>query len=864
MVSIPRIGAPTNIPLGGREAPRLNLPGGSDFRMAAAGLQLASRGIDAYQGFQADAERQKAEEARAKDLQDTEAAKAWAPPVLAEANMQTSGAWYQVLGQTGDDGAGLTDRMGSRIDEIWKPYRDAATTPQAKALVETGYLNAREAYAKKAQEKEFDTRQSWRAGQADIAKNTAIASINTAQESGDVDLLFSQNVGSIRSAYDNIEDPAMRGKAVLSAVQEIADAAYARKQVLGAQTTGEVPEQGVVGPVADAIRGAATAAGEDPNVSLTIAALENPKGDPTIKNPKSSATGIFQFTDGTWEAVGGTKADRLDARRQIELGIKLQKQNRTALRTKLGREPTGWELYLAHQQGQGGAMALLNAPGSMSAIDALTPVYDGNRARATEAVVNNGGKADMTAAQFADKWRRKFDAQAAGGAVARLATPEGRKRGDEAAAKIVKEQTEQKVGLLEIAIDEGKADRTTLEAYKRAGVIKPGSTEDVRLSARITTMEEKAAVEAAERAERQDIVSGALSGGRPIDPTDAKSRGMVDDDFEERVQTWAPEVREANSVGYANRVGFVPDAMKAQLVGGMRSTDPDKRLASARLYGRLRATNPALVNGLPGDVSSDAYFLMESQRKGMTPKEAIDALSFAEKMTPEDIQARDSIFTKGLGAKQTIAVSHIRNEMARDKAIKDEKALFGGDFVAPPEMLADVVYLAQRAYRKHGDMEAALSAAYDQARRVWGPSVINGEPRMMKNAPEVIYGIPEMNATDNAKWMREQAAKEFGVDKPKELRFVEAPGLTTREGRPTYFVMRETGDGITQLSKGRETWVPQWQSSPAKAKIDKDRAADNAQKLKQARIGRDGFMDMRDDPKTLYDAMQVQSEGGPP
>jgi hypothetical protein len=47
MVLIPRIGAPTNIPLGGREAPRLNLPGGSDFRMAAAGLQMAGQVIGA-------------------------------------------------------------------------------------------------------------------------------------------------------------------------------------------------------------------------------------------------------------------------------------------------------------------------------------------------------------------------------------------------------------------------------------------------------------------------------------------------------------------------------------------------------------------------------------------------------------------------------------------------------------------------------------------------------------------------------------------------------------------------------------------------------------------------------------------------
>lgn len=863
MPSIPRIGVANNVPLRGWNAPQLNLPGGEDWRMGASIAGIAQQGWNGWMQMQAGAERQKKAEEEAKQKQEKADAEAWAPPQITQANLQTADGYYEVLGQTGDDGAGLSDRLGAKVDEIWQPYREAAKSPAQKELIEKAYLNAREDWTKKGIDKEFETRQSWRAGQADVAKNTAIASFGSAQTPEDVDTIFAQQIGGIQSAFSGIEDPQARNKAALTAAQEVADAAYARKQFLAAQQTGEVPAQGVTGPVADAIRDAAIAAGEDPNVALTVAAIENPKADPTIKNPKSSATGFFQFTDGTWEAMGGTKADRLDPARQIELGIKLQKQNRAQLRASLGREPTGGELYLAHQQGVGGAKALLNAPQGQSAIDALTPLYDGNRARATEAVVNNGGKADMSAADFAQKWLRKFQTTAAGGAVARLATPEGRKTGDALAAKEVERQRDEKVGQLEIAIDSGEANRSTLDAYKRAGVIKPGSPEDVRLSKRLTDLEEKEAKEAAERAEKAAIVNGALTGGVPLDPSDPKDREAVDEDYVARVNTWAPEQREANSIAYAARVGYVPDLMRAGLVGGMRSTDAEKRLASARLYGRLRATNPALVNGLPGDVSADAYFLIESQRKGMTAKEAVEALTFAEKMTPEDVAARDRVFNAGLGTKQAFAVSAIRKEMAADKAIKDEKSFFGPDFVPPPEMQADIVYLAQRAFRKHGDMEAALATAYDQARRVWGPSVINGQPRMMKNAPEVIYGIPEMNAADNARWMREQAAKEVGVDKPKDLRFIEAPGITTREGRPAYFVMRQDGDNLAPVLKNGKpvTWYPNWQTSPAKAKMDKRRADDNAEKLRRSQAVRDAFVEGRGEPAVSWEGMAT---GGTP
>lgn len=158
---------------------------------------------------------------------------------------------------------------------------------------------------------------------------------------------------------------------------------------------------------------AAANRGEDPLTVLTIQSLENEGRDPNarpIRNGRrlSSAHGYFQITDGTWRALGGGNRD--DTARQIELGVENIRRERAGLRSALGREPEGWEVYLGHQQGGGGARALLTRPEG-NAVDVLTPVL--GRRLALKAVRDNGGRADMTAGEFAGIWRDKYNRRAA-------------------------------------------------------------------------------------------------------------------------------------------------------------------------------------------------------------------------------------------------------------------------------------------------------------------------------------------------------------------------------------------------------------------------------------------------------------------
>lgn len=128
----------------------------------------------------------------------------------------------------------------------------------------------------------------------------------------------------------------------------------------------------------------------------TIAQIES-GGNPNAKNPRSSAGGLYQFIDSTWASYGGggNRYNVADATRAVN---RLTDDNAAYLTRVLGREPTGGELYLAHQQGMGGAAKLLRNPNANAAATV-----------GAQQVALNGGNSSMTNAEFAGLWTGKFD-----------------------------------------------------------------------------------------------------------------------------------------------------------------------------------------------------------------------------------------------------------------------------------------------------------------------------------------------------------------------------------------------------------------------------------------------------------------------
>ncbi|MGU3536848.1 transglycosylase SLT domain-containing protein [Methylobacterium sp. A54F] len=138
------------------------------------------------------------------------------------------------------------------------------------------------------------------------------------------------------------------------------------------------------------------------------------RGNPNAKNPNSSAEGLFQFINSTGRNYGlNSSADKRDPVLATLAAAQLAGDNQDYLRQRLGRDPTGGELYLAHQQGSGGAANLLANPNASAAA-----VVGGDAAR-----LNAGG--GLSAGQLASRWTSKFDGASPVGGSTMIAGNEG-------------------------------------------------------------------------------------------------------------------------------------------------------------------------------------------------------------------------------------------------------------------------------------------------------------------------------------------------------------------------------------------------------------------------------------------------------
>lgn len=123
---------------------------------------------------------------------------------------------------------------------------------------------------------------------------------------------------------------------------------------------------------------------------------------------RGSSQGGFQFHPDTFRGVmpNGNIGSLND---QAQAALTLARQNETTFQRQFNREPTAGDLYLMHQQGTPGALALMTAPPEVNAIAAVAPAYRGDLRLARQAILNNGGTPDMTAGEFVQQWRGRFN-----------------------------------------------------------------------------------------------------------------------------------------------------------------------------------------------------------------------------------------------------------------------------------------------------------------------------------------------------------------------------------------------------------------------------------------------------------------------
>lgn len=127
--------------------------------------------------------------------------------------------------------------------------------------------------------------------------------------------------------------------------------------------------------------------------------------DPNARRPGSSYIGLLQVH----KDYGGV----FDVSKNIDAAMKLMAANKRVHVKHFGANAP-WDaglIYLYHQQGMGGAPALLKG-GNASAVATLTKFHGAQKAR--QVVRDNGGNVNLTCQQFANIWLGKARAFAAG------------------------------------------------------------------------------------------------------------------------------------------------------------------------------------------------------------------------------------------------------------------------------------------------------------------------------------------------------------------------------------------------------------------------------------------------------------------
>lgn len=123
--------------------------------------------------------------------------------------------------------------------------------------------------------------------------------------------------------------------------------------------------------------------------TLTAFAMQESTFNPLAKARGSSATGLFQFIDKTWESYAGklkafgfSNPQQTDPLANTVAGAMFIRDNIQALKPVVGRMPNIPELYLAHFLGPGGAKKVLSQPDNASIMTGV----NGDQVRANQGV----------------------------------------------------------------------------------------------------------------------------------------------------------------------------------------------------------------------------------------------------------------------------------------------------------------------------------------------------------------------------------------------------------------------------------------------------------------------------------------------
>lgn len=528
-------------------------------------------------------------------------------------------------------------------------------------------------------------------------------------------------------------------------------------------------------------------------------------GDPNARNPRSSASGLYQFTNSTWNRLveaypsAGLTADGRSNPGQQERAVRLLTAENERTLGKAGFEASNANLYAAHFLGAGAAVKVLGAPDG-AAIAGLLP---------TEYITANPFLRDMTVAEF-----KSWAAGKAGGSAAPSAQPAPQVAAlpfaervtlyDQAVAAENAQITAQKAaataaynsekGRLELAIENGEV------ASKETILSSVLSDSDK------ATLLGKLSSQQGRNAAAQTVVDAFTFGNLgKVNPYDADQRKVVGDAYDLLMKATPEDQRQAAAVAFVEQTGVVPDPVVAVVRQGLNASD-------VALVGAALQQAAALFDAAPDGLNTVEHG-RDIQDAAATYREMVTGRGLSvEQAAAEVIRLRDP--AQRLKAEQ---LDPLWDQAVKNTAFKVEDVLsafdagmFGGGYPAsgltPQQsaaVMADYLSAAERHFKgaANGDPQLAKALAVEEMKRTYGVSATGGQRALMKYPPELFYP-PRAGGHD---YIRDLALADARTIDPNvaNVMLVSTPGETTsdvRNGRPPrYNLYYQRPDGVWDM-----------------------------------------------------------------
>lgn len=263
---------------------------------------------------------------------------------------------------------------------------------------------------------------------------------------------------------------------------------------------------------------------------------------------------------------------------------------------------------------------------------------------------------------------------------------------------------------------------------------------------------ERARIERGKKKVDLQLGLSAIQNGVPLDPSSDQAKKSIDAAFQQLaagVPRGTPEYQN-RAVEVARRTNVPPADALNWARTAITSGQPEPSVQAAQFLDRLQAANPRAYGYVSDDKMKSFAEQVNSAIAAGSPAQL--AVATATKNTYELAPQQRELLEKqySLGGTDSLSGKHV--EM-RDNNRSDLQSRLNGDdrfdtsFLsmggAPsvsPQMTAEYDDAVKRYYLStNGNLDAARNLAWKDITTVWGRSVLNGTPQMMKYAPEAMY-----------------------------------------------------------------------------------------------------------------------------